>query len=117
MKPNPLSHEIEAVLRFGSFDYEARSRLRAWRVWGVLWLVLLLAGCKPEIVREPYPVEVVREVVIPIPTEFTDPLPVPELPQGPLAVLSLVEHIKAWQAFGKVANDHRARVAELSKGE
>lgn len=79
--------------------------------------VALLCGCQPNMVREPYPVEVVREVVKPIPTEFTDPLAVPELPAGPLTVLTLVEHVKAWQAWAKVANDHRQRVAELSKGQ
>ena len=112
-----LAHEVEAVLRFGCFDYEARSRLHAWRMWGALWLILLLAGCKPEIVREPYPVEVVREVVRPIPAEYTDPLPEPALSSDSLTVRDLVEAIKAWQAFGKTANEHREKVGELSRGD
>lgn len=79
--------------------------------------VALLCGCQPNMVREPYPVEVVREVVKPIPSVLTDELPTPSLPEGPLTVLALVEHVKAWQAWAKVANDHRQRVAELSKGQ
>lgn len=32
-------------------------------------------------------------------------------------VRDLVEAIKAWQAFGKTANEHREKVGELSRGD
>ena len=89
----------------------------AIRVLAASLLILQVTGCKQQTVREPYPVEIVREVVKPIPREFTTPLTYPTLPEGTITVLTLVEHVKAWQAWGKTANDHRARVAELSKGK
>lgn len=79
--------------------------------------LLLLTGCtKPSIVREPYPVEVVREVAKPIPALYTDTLSPPVLPES-LTVRDLVEHIKAWQAFGQTANEHRGKVRELGGGQ
>ena len=81
----------------------------------ILFGLLALTGCKPNMVLKPYPVEIVREVVKPIPREFTNELPPPTLPEGTITVLTLVEHVKAWQAWGKTANDHRKRVGELSK--
>ena len=81
----------------------------------MLLSLAILAGCQAHTVREPYPVEVVREVVKPIPDAYTSELIPPDLPEHP-TVLNLVEHIKAWQAFGKTANEHRAKVKELSRG-
>jgi hypothetical protein len=80
---------------------------------------LSLAGCetKPAIIKEPYPVDVVREVVIPIPEEYTRDLPMPALPEGPITVLHLVTAIKEWQAWGEVVLEHRARVKVLSAGQ
>jgi hypothetical protein len=63
----------------------------------------VLAGCtKPQIVKEPYKVTEVREVYRPIPDEYTRTLDPPQLPDT-ITVLDLVNHIKAWQAWGKVA--------------
>jgi hypothetical protein len=77
---------------------------------------LALVGCaKPAVVKEPYPVETVREVVIPIPDEYTRELPVPKLPDGKLNGQDLVNHILEWKAFGRIANEHREKVSALSK--
>jgi hypothetical protein len=82
----------------------------------MLIALALLTACKPSIVREPYPVDVVREVVKPIPATYTDPLPTPTLPKD-ITVKDLVLHIKEWQAFGETANEHRGKVRELSRGD
>lgn len=78
-----------------------------------LGLVLALAGCSPAVVKEPYKVTEVREVYRPIPDEYTRELPTPELPDT-ITVLDLVTHIKAWQAWGKTANEHRSAVKKLA---
>ena len=77
---------------------------------------LINAGCttKPSIIKEPYKVTEVREVYRPIPDEYTRKLAVPELQDRP-TVRDLVIHIKAWQAWGKTANEHRAAVKKLTK--
>lgn len=80
-------------------------------------LILQVTACSPSIVKEPYPVEVVREVVIPQPREYTDPLPTPTLPQGELTCQHLADGWLEWAAFGKTANEHRAAVKKLSKGQ
>ncbi len=80
-------------------------------------IVLLLAGCTPAtVLREPYEVEKRVEVIKPIDPFYTEPLPMPALPRGSILVRDLVEHIEAWKAFGKTANEHRSKVAELSQG-
>lgn len=76
-------------------------------------LCVLLAGCTPSIVKEPYKVTEVREVYRPIPDDYTRELPTPELPDT-ITVLDLVTHIKAWQAWGKTANEHRSAIKRLT---
>jgi hypothetical protein len=79
---------------------------------------LAFVGCStPAVIKEPYPVEVVREVVIPIPDEYTRELPTPKLPEVKLTGQDLVNHILEWKAWGKVVLEHRAKVEQLSKGK
>ena len=78
---------------------------------------LSLVACAPKIVKEPYPVEVVREVVVPIPREYTRELATPELADCPCTGRDLADLIEAWKAWGKTANEHRAKVRDLSKGQ
>jgi hypothetical protein len=84
-----------------------------------LWLVtaiysLSLVACTPKVIKEPYPVREVREVYRPIPDEYTRQLETPQLPST-ITVLDLVEYAKAWQAWGKTANEHRAAVKKFTQ--
>jgi hypothetical protein len=90
----------------------------ALRVLAASLVILQVTACSTQAtIKQPYPVEVVREVVIPIPDEYTRELPVPKLPDGKLNGQDLVNHILEWKAFGRIANEHRAKVSALSKGQ
>jgi hypothetical protein len=80
----------------------------------VLLAIIGLAceGCTPNIVKEPYKVTEVREVYRPIPDEYTRQLETPTLPDT-ITVLDLVNYAKAWQAWGRTANEHRGAVKKL----
>jgi hypothetical protein len=73
-----------------------------------------LTACTPKVIKEPYPVREVREVYRPIPDEYTRQLETPQLPST-ITVLDLVEYAKAWQAWGKTANEHRAAVKKFTQ--
>jgi hypothetical protein len=75
---------------------------------------LSLVACTPKVIKEPYPVREVREVYRPIPDEYTRQLETPQLPST-ITVLDLVEYAKAWQAWGKTANEHRAAVKKFTQ--
>jgi hypothetical protein len=84
----------------------------------VALIVLGLTACtKPQIVKEPYPVEIVREVYREIPAEYTDQLQTPQLPEGEVTCQDLSIGWGEWQALGRVANEHRGKVGQLSEGQ
>ena len=78
-----------------------------------------LTGCtKPEVVKQYEPVEIVREVVVPIPATYTAPIQPPQWPDDPLIVKDLANQIQAWKDLLKCKiNPDRAHVAALSDGK
>jgi hypothetical protein len=105
---------ILALLKYSQFS----NREYAAHKLAVCALAALVTGCapKPQIVKEPYPVEVVREVYREIPAEYTDQLQTPQLPEGEVTCQDLSIGWGEWQAWGKTVNEHRAKVNQLSAG-